>query len=135
VPERRWTAYSDVALASGSSSSRSVGVWLRNSGGTIPNYWRVLTVRGEVPDAFIGGGWGSTTGGSASEARLRCSRCIATSLFGGDPQAGSAGTVVLGHSFVADAVADRRRSWRESDLAAVPALRESRYVGRLRAPR
>ena len=55
VLEGRSTAYSDVALASGSNSPRSVGVWLRKSAGTIPNYWRVLTVNGEVPDAFIGG--------------------------------------------------------------------------------
>ena len=58
VPQGRWTAYSDVAVASGSNSPRSIGLWLRNSGGTIPNYWRVLTIKGEVPDTFVGGGTG-----------------------------------------------------------------------------
>lgn len=50
VPEGRWTAYSDVAAACSSSSPRSIGLWLRNSGGTVRNYWRVLTINGHVPE-------------------------------------------------------------------------------------
>ena len=59
VPEGRWTAYKDVAIAAGNSrGAQRIGQWLRHSGGSIPNYWRVLTVDGSVPDAFMGGGGG-----------------------------------------------------------------------------
>jgi alkylated DNA nucleotide flippase Atl1 len=70
VPAGFWTAYSDVAAACGSDSPRSVGFWLRRSGGTIPNYWRVLTVKGEVPETFVGGGSGPLDAESARD-RLR----------------------------------------------------------------
>ena len=71
VPQGRWTAYSDVAVASGSNSPRSVGLWLRNSGGTIPNYWRVLTIKGEVPDTFVGGDTGPLDSSTARELLRR----------------------------------------------------------------
>lgn len=71
VPQGRWTAYSDVAVASGSNSPRSVGLWLRNSGGAIPNYWRVLTIKGEVPDTFVGGGKGPLDSSTARELLRR----------------------------------------------------------------
>jgi len=70
VPAGFWTAYSDVAAACGSHSPRSIGFWLRGSGGTIPNYWRVLTVKGEVPETFVGGGSGPLDAESARD-RLR----------------------------------------------------------------
>lgn len=70
VPAGFWTAYSDVAAACGSDSPRSVGLWLRGSGDTIPNYWRVLTVKGEVPETFVGGGSGPLDAESARD-RLR----------------------------------------------------------------
>ena len=58
IREGFWTAFSDVAAVCGSNSPRSIGVWLRRRGGRINSYWRVLTVEGEVPDEFVGGGSG-----------------------------------------------------------------------------
>jgi alkylated DNA nucleotide flippase Atl1 len=59
VPEGFWTAYKDVATAAGNPrGAMAIGTWLRNSGGMIKNYWRVLNVEGVVPDAFVGGGSG-----------------------------------------------------------------------------
>ncbi len=71
VPEGRWTAYSDAAVACGSNSPRSIGLWLRNSGGTIRNYWRVMTVKGEVPETFVGGGTGTLDALTARELLRR----------------------------------------------------------------
>jgi alkylated DNA nucleotide flippase Atl1 len=37
VPEGRWTAYKDVAIAAGNSrGAQRIGQWLRHSGGSIP---------------------------------------------------------------------------------------------------
>ena len=59
VPDGSWTTYKDVATAAGNSNgAMAIGTWLRNSGGAIKNYWRVLNVKGVVPDAFVGGGSG-----------------------------------------------------------------------------
>ena len=50
VPEGSWTAYKDVATAAGNSNgAMAIGTWLRNSGGAIKNYWRVLNVKGSFP--------------------------------------------------------------------------------------
>jgi hypothetical protein len=53
------------------ASPRSVGLWLRNSGGTIPGYWRVLTVDGEVPDALHRWGGGPLDALTARELLRR----------------------------------------------------------------
>lgn len=59
VPKGRWTTFKDVAIAAGNKNgAQRIGQWLRHSDGTISNYWRVLNVRGLVPDAFVGGGTG-----------------------------------------------------------------------------
>lgn len=71
IPEGFWTAYSDVAAVCGSNSPRSIGVWLRRSGGGINNYWRVLNVDGEVPDEFVGGGSGPVTPENARDKLRR----------------------------------------------------------------
>lgn len=71
IPEGFWTAYSDVAAVCGSNSPRSIGVWLRRSGGRINNYWRVLNVDGEVPDEFVGGGSGPVTPENARDKLRR----------------------------------------------------------------
>jgi transcription elongation GreA/GreB family factor len=71
IPEGFWTAYSDVAAVCGSSSPRSIGVWLRRSSGRINNYWRVLNVDGEVPDEFVGGGSGPVTPENARDKLRR----------------------------------------------------------------
>ena len=71
VPTGFWTAYKDVATAAGNSrGAQRIGLWLRNSGGSIPNYWRVLRVDGHVPEAFHGGGNGPLDAVSA-RYRLR----------------------------------------------------------------
>jgi alkylated DNA nucleotide flippase Atl1 len=72
VPERRWTAYKDVAAAAGNElGAMAVGYWLRQSGGSIPNYWRVLTVDGAVPDTFLGGRDGPRDAATAREVLRR----------------------------------------------------------------
>jgi alkylated DNA nucleotide flippase Atl1 len=72
VPERRWTAYKDVAAAAGNElGAMAVGYWLRQSGGSIPNYWRVLTVDGAVPDTFLGGRDGPRGAATAREVLRR----------------------------------------------------------------
>ena len=71
VPNGRWTAYKDVAIAAGDHSPTGpwrIGQRLRQSGGSIPNYWRVLTVDGLVPDEFVGGGSGPHDARAAREA-------------------------------------------------------------------
>lgn len=53
VPTGQWTAYKDVAEASGSpNGAQAVGDWLRREGHRVPNVYRVLKVDGFVPDAF-----------------------------------------------------------------------------------
>lgn len=53
VPAGRWTAYKDVAEASGSiRGAQAVGDWLRREGDQVTHVYRVLTVDGVVPDAF-----------------------------------------------------------------------------------
>lgn len=70
VPDGFWTAYKDVAEVAGSSPI-AVGQWLLRSGGSVPNYWRVLNVDGEVPDAFLGGGAGPLDAVSARDMLRR----------------------------------------------------------------
>jgi 6-O-methylguanine DNA methyltransferase, DNA binding domain len=54
VPKGCWTTYGDVADAAGNrDAARTIGEWLRESGGSIPVYWRVINANGEVPDRFI----------------------------------------------------------------------------------
>jgi transcription elongation GreA/GreB family factor/alkylated DNA nucleotide flippase Atl1 len=70
VPEGFWTAYKDVANVAG-STPMAVGQWLLHSGGSIPSYWRVLNVDGEVPDTFLGGGSGPLDAISARDLLRR----------------------------------------------------------------
>lgn len=54
VPKGCWTTYGDVADAAGNrDAARTIGEWLRESGGSIPLYWRVINAKGEVPAGFI----------------------------------------------------------------------------------
>jgi alkylated DNA nucleotide flippase Atl1 len=54
IPTGCWTTYADVADAAGNrDAARSIGGWLRESGGSIPFYWRVIDSNGEVPLGFI----------------------------------------------------------------------------------
>ena len=54
IPTGRWTTYADVADAAGNrDAALSIGGWLRDSGSSIPFYWRVIGFNGEVPPGFI----------------------------------------------------------------------------------
>ena len=54
IPASCWTTYADVADAAGNrNAARSIGGWLRESGASIPFYWRVIDSNGEVPRGFI----------------------------------------------------------------------------------
>jgi alkylated DNA nucleotide flippase Atl1 len=54
IPKGRWSSYKDVATAAGNSEAfMAIGNWLRDSGGSIPNYWRVLRSDGRVADGFV----------------------------------------------------------------------------------
>jgi alkylated DNA nucleotide flippase Atl1 len=54
IPRGRWSSYKDAAGAAGNPDAyMSAGNLLRASGGTIPNYWRVLHSDGSIADGFI----------------------------------------------------------------------------------
>lgn len=54
IPKGRWSSYKDIATAAGNSEAfMAIGNWLRESGGSIPNYWRVLRSDGRVADNFV----------------------------------------------------------------------------------
>lgn len=53
VPEGRWTAYADVAEAAGNAKgAQAVGQWATREGHRVRNIYRVLNVKGYVPDGF-----------------------------------------------------------------------------------
>jgi alkylated DNA nucleotide flippase Atl1 len=59
VPHGRWTAYKDVAIVAGNPrGAQAVGNWIRREGHRMPTCYRVLTVDGQVPDAFRPAGAG-----------------------------------------------------------------------------
>jgi methylated-DNA-protein-cysteine methyltransferase-like protein len=70
IPEGCWTTYGDVADAAGNrKAAQSIGLWLRDSGGSIPYYWRVINAEGDVPEGFVASIAGLP--GNAAEARHR----------------------------------------------------------------
>lgn len=71
IPEGFWTTYTDVAAVGGSNSPRSIGVWINKNGYRIENYWRVLNIKGEVPDEFRGAGSGPITAEHARDKLRR----------------------------------------------------------------
>src|ERR1019366_8484663 len=53
IPDECWASYKDVATAAGNpDAAMPIGMWLRESGGSIPKYWRVLRSDGFVADGF-----------------------------------------------------------------------------------
>ena len=57
VPRGKWTSFGEVARAAGAEGGAiAIGDWLRRKGDTVPNVYRVLTVDGRVPDAFVPAG-------------------------------------------------------------------------------
>lgn len=54
IPDGCWASYKDVATAAGNpDAARPIGMWLRQSGGSIPKYWRVLYSSGFVADGLV----------------------------------------------------------------------------------
>ncbi len=54
VPDGCWTSFKDVATAAGNpDAAMPIGNWLRESGGSIRKYWRVLRSDGCIPDGFV----------------------------------------------------------------------------------
>jgi alkylated DNA nucleotide flippase Atl1 len=53
IPSGRWTGYKDVAAAAGNPNAfQSAGNHMRDSGGWVDNYWRVIHSDGSVPENF-----------------------------------------------------------------------------------
>ena len=53
IPRGRWTSYKDVAAAAGNPKAfQAAGNHMRDSGGRIRNYWRVIHSDGSVPENF-----------------------------------------------------------------------------------
>lgn len=72
IPEGRWTAYKDVAKAGGNvRGAQAVGTWLRREGHGIALDYRVLTVKGRMPDTFRSAGWESPADPASALAKLK----------------------------------------------------------------
>jgi alkylated DNA nucleotide flippase Atl1 len=53
IPRGRWTSYEAVPAAAGNpQASQAAGNHMRDSGGRIDNYWRVIHSAGSVPENF-----------------------------------------------------------------------------------
>ncbi len=53
IPRGRWTSYKDVAAAAGNPMAfQAAGNHMRDSGGRIDNYWRVIHSDWSVPENF-----------------------------------------------------------------------------------
>jgi alkylated DNA nucleotide flippase Atl1 len=53
IPRGRWTGYKEVAAAAGNPKAfMSAGNHMRDSGGKVSNYWRVIRSDGSVPENF-----------------------------------------------------------------------------------
>ena len=54
IPDGCWTSFKDVATVAGNpDAAMPIGNWLRESGGSIHKYWRVLRSDGYIPDGFV----------------------------------------------------------------------------------
>ena len=53
IPSGQWASYKDVAAAAGNPKAfQAAGNHMRDSGGRIRNYWRVIHSDGSVPENF-----------------------------------------------------------------------------------
>jgi len=53
IPEGRWAAYKDVAIAGGNEhGAQAVGDWVRREGDRIPHVYRVLLIDGFVAEGY-----------------------------------------------------------------------------------
>ena len=72
IPEGRWAAYKDVARAGGNvRGAQAVGTWLRREGHGIALDYRVLTVKGRMPDTFRSAGWEAPADPASALAKLK----------------------------------------------------------------
>lgn len=54
IPSGRWSSYRDVAAAAGNPKAyQAAGNHMRDSAGSIENYWRVIHSDGSIADGFI----------------------------------------------------------------------------------
>jgi alkylated DNA nucleotide flippase Atl1 len=71
VPRGRWTSFKEVATAAGNpAAAMAIGNWLRESGGTIPNYWRIIRSDRFVPDGLTAHAPGLPHDASTARQRL-----------------------------------------------------------------
>lgn len=71
IPAGCWSAYKDVAAASGNvKAAQAIGTWLGLHGADVPLDYRVLTVDGYVSDGFRGAGFGAPSDARRVRARL-----------------------------------------------------------------
>jgi alkylated DNA nucleotide flippase Atl1 len=72
IPTDRWAAYQDVAHAAGNKrGAQAVGTWLARHGDAVPLDYRVLTVKGRMPDASRSSGPDAPHNAAAARERLQ----------------------------------------------------------------
>jgi alkylated DNA nucleotide flippase Atl1 len=72
IPAGRWSSFKDVACAAGNpAAAMAIGNWLRESGGRLPNYWRVIRADRFVPDGLAAHTPGLPQNASAARDRLK----------------------------------------------------------------
>ena len=72
IPTGRWAAYKDVARAGGNvRGAQAVGTWLLRQGHGIPLDYRVLTVKGRMPDGFRSAGVNPPADPESALAKLK----------------------------------------------------------------
>lgn len=72
IPAGCWSSFKDVACAAGNpAAAMAIGNWLRESGGRLPNYWRVIRADRFVPDGLVAHTPGLPQNASAARDRLK----------------------------------------------------------------
>jgi alkylated DNA nucleotide flippase Atl1 len=72
IPRGRWSSFKDVACAAGNpAAAMAIGNWLRETGGRLPNYWRVIRSDRFVPDGLVANTPGLPHNAAAARDRLK----------------------------------------------------------------